>query len=216
MKKIILLALLAILSQKMSAIEIENILISSVSNQTINVRLNTIHSYTYSYESYQYNITNHTITLDVCYIPGDGAAISYLENDFQIPVNNTIINNYTLIVNVYYINLINFNCDYQTIKDTKSLSFSTPLSGNVSLGTNNIVVSSNVSILYPNPTNGILFFSEEKRIENIEIYNSQGISTTKINKLENKLDLNNFENGIYFVKIKTENEILIEKIILRK
>ena len=216
MKKIILLILFITVSLKMSAIEIENISVSTISNQEINIRLNTMDLYTYSYNSYQYNITNNSITLDVCYIPGAGAAISYLENNFQIPLDNTIVANYSLIVRVYYINLTSFICDYQTISDTENLLFSTPLSGTVSLSTSTIINESNISILYPNPTNGILIYNEHIRIENIDIYDSLGKLTNKIKKFENKLDLHNLEDGIYFIKIQIKNKIFTEKILLRK
>jgi len=84
------------------------------------------------------------------------------------------------------------------------------------LSTSTIINESNISILYPNPTNGILIYNEHIRIENIDIYDSLGKLTNKIKKFENKLDLHNLEDGIYFVQIQIKNKIFTEKILLRK
>jgi len=213
MKKIIQLILIFGFSQTIKAIEIENIAVSAISNQGLNIRINTMDLYTYSYSSYQYNIVGNTITLEICYNPGLGAAISYLENDFQILLNTTIIANYLLSVKVYYINLQNFNCDYQIVRDMENLTFSTPMSGTVFLTINDITQNKINSILYPNPTSGILFSNKNIKIDRIQVYDFNGQLIYKIEKPENEFDLSNIQNGSYIVRIETEEESYVEKIV---
>jgi hypothetical protein len=213
MKKFMLLIIVIGFSQTIKAIEIENIAVSAISNQEINIRVNTMDLYTYSYASYQYNIVGNTITLEMCYNPGLGAAISYLENNIQIPLNTTTIANYLLTVKVYYINLQNFNCDYQIIRDMENLTFSTPLSGTVFLTSNDAAQNKFNSILYPNPTRGILFCNKKIKIERIQVYNFSGQLIYKIEKPENEFDLSSLQVGSYLVRIETEEESYVQKIV---
>jgi hypothetical protein len=216
MKNFILLILFIGFNQTIKAIEIENIAVSAISNQEINIRVNTMDLYTYSYASYQYNIVGNTITLEICYNPGIGAAISYLENNIQIPINTTNVANYLLSVKVYYINLQNFNCDYQILRDIKNLTFSTPLSGTVLLTIKDDTQNKITSILYPNPTTGILFRNKNMKIDRIQVYDFKGLLIYEIENPENEFDLSNLQNGIYLVRIEKEKESYFEKIILKK
>jgi hypothetical protein len=215
MKNFILLILVIGFNQTIKAIQIENIAVSAISNQEINIRVNTMDLYTYSYASYQYNIVGNTITLEICYNPGIGAAISYLENNIQIPLNTTNVANYLLSVKVYYINLQNFNCDYQIIRDMQNLTFSTPLSETVFL-TIKDVTQNKISILYPNPTTGILFCNKNMKIDKIQVHDFKGLLIYEIENPENEFDLSNLQNGIYLVRIEKEKESYVEKIILKK
>ncbi len=216
MKKIILFILTIGFSQSMKALEIENIAISTVSDQAINIHVNTMDLYLYTYNSFQYNIVGNTISLEICYHPGIGAAISYLEHDFQIPVNTTTAVTYLLTVKVYYVNLQNFTCDYQIVRDIENLSFVTPLIGTVYLTTNSVNQKKVYSILYPNPTKGILFLNEKIKTDKIELYDNLGRFIEKKDGIENEIDLNDLADGIYFFRIEVENQVFIEKIILKK
>jgi len=72
----------------------------------------------------------------------------------------------------------------------------------------------NLSIkIYPNPTIGI-FTIQGKNIKYVEITNINGqIIYTTNNK--SKIDMSNQPKGIYFIKIKAENKIYVEKLILK-
>jgi hypothetical protein len=213
MKKFILLILVIGFTQTIKAIQIENIAVSAISNQEINIRVNTMDLYTYSYTSYQYNIVGNAITLEICYNPGIGAAISYMENNIQIPLNTTNVANYSLSVKVYYINLQSYNCDYQIIRDIENLTFSTPLSGTVSLTINDATQNKINSILYPNPTRGILFCNKNIKIDRIQVYDFNGQLIYKIENPENEFDLSSLQDGNYLVRIETDEENYVEKIV---
>lgn len=71
--------------------------------------------------------------------------------------------------------------------------------------------------IYPNPTNGLFNVVVPATAKNtlIEIYNSLGVLVYKKNKT-NKLctiELTNQENGIYFVKIISDDQIFSQKVI---
>jgi Secretion system C-terminal sorting domain len=64
-------------------------------------------------------------------------------------------------------------------------------------------------VIYPNPTSGKITISNNQlgEIKSIAIYNFLGAFVT------DKLDLSNQSNGIYFIKLTTENGVFIQKII---
>ena len=44
--------------------------------------------------------------------------------------------------------------------------------------------------------------------------NGKTIKTLRVQKSQTVIDLSEFENGIYFIKVKTENDIITKKISL--
>ena len=70
--------------------------------------------------------------------------------------------------------------------------------------------------LYPTPTSGILNISTDKNA-NIYIYATDGSLIGEYQLFNNKqIDLSHLSNGIYFVKILTENQIITKKISLNR
>ena len=70
--------------------------------------------------------------------------------------------------------------------------------------------------LYPNPTTGILNINSDKNA-NIYIYATDGSLIGEYELFNNKqIDLSHLSNGIYFVKILTENQIVTKKISLNR
>jgi Leucine-rich repeat (LRR) protein len=70
-------------------------------------------------------------------------------------------------------------------------------------------------VLYPNPTNGIIKINCDNSIKSIELYDLEGriIETTLEHTKTTQLDISNRANGIYFVKVATQNGEQIQKII---
>lgn len=64
----------------------------------------------------------------------------------------------------------------------------------------------NDNLIYPNPTNGQLYFVTDNPGSEIEIYNIQGAIVNKllINSNQEFLDLSKLENGSYFIKYQQE------------
>lgn len=72
--------------------------------------------------------------------------------------------------------------------------------------------------IYPNPTRGIVYFDfNNKNSVKIFIYNATGklISNSQLSMSKNqiKIDLSDFENGIYMIELQTDNEILTAHIV---
>lgn len=60
--------------------------------------------------------------------------------------------------------------------------------------------------IFPNPTSKITNISAPIRISEISVLNSLGqVSTESVNDFTTSIDLSNYENGLYFIKIKLEN-----------
>ncbi|GAB3719248.1 T9SS type A sorting domain-containing protein [Flavobacterium koreense] len=75
--------------------------------------------------------------------------------------------------------------------------------------------AANKVVLYPNPTSSIININGSETIKSIELYDS--LSRLLVSKIvgdnQSSLDLSNYSNGIYFVKISTENSDIIEKVV---
>jgi len=71
--------------------------------------------------------------------------------------------------------------------------------------------------IYPNPCNGIFQVAIDSDTYSLEIYNVLGktIYHSEINKQKTEIDISNESKGIYLLKILTDKEITIRKIILR-
>jgi choice-of-anchor B domain-containing protein len=67
--------------------------------------------------------------------------------------------------------------------------------------------------VYPNPTNGVVTISYKNNWMGFEIYNSLGSKISppvKYNKNDAEVDLSNFSDGIYFVKVGTVSRKIIK------
>ncbi len=83
------------------------------------------------------------------------------------------------------------------------------------LGLEDIVITSNQIILYPIPSTGVLYFKKGSsiNIETINLYNIQGNLIKNYTLFNKSLDISNLSNGIYLMKIKTNKNTYIRKII---
>lgn len=73
--------------------------------------------------------------------------------------------------------------------------------------------------IFPNPTSDKITVSSLEKINAIEIYNMLGEKVYTINNFKqqtsNKIDLSNFQKGIYFIKIYDAGKIYTEKIVIQ-
>jgi hypothetical protein len=70
--------------------------------------------------------------------------------------------------------------------------------------------------LYPNPASDIvsILSSQNYKLEEVTIYNSVG--QLQLQTPINTFDISNFSNGIYVVNIKTENALIVKKLVVNK
>lgn len=78
---------------------------------------------------------------------------------------------------------------------------------------------SNILIVYPNPTNGLVNVKTRAKDYTFELYDVIGkrVISKKLNDLETKIDVSSLNNGTYLYKI-TQNNVVIkaDKLILNK
>lgn len=67
--------------------------------------------------------------------------------------------------------------------------------------------------LYPNPTSNILTIDTKLPIINIEIYSVLGKKVKEVNSNFDNISLNDLSNGIYLLRIKSENGYAVKKIM---
>ncbi len=82
------------------------------------------------------------------------------------------------------------------------------------LGVENFVLN-NINV-YPNPTNGKVFIDNLGSSTSVSVYNSLGQEVEASSQLQNEkaiIDLSNLPNAVYFVKITSNNQTKIQKII---
>jgi len=78
------------------------------------------------------------------------------------------------------------------------------------LGVNNSEEST--MSVYPNPTQGKLYLTNDKDVNSIEVYNMDGHQVLTLNP--KNLDLSPLNNGVYLIKIVSKNLVTTQKIIL--
>jgi hypothetical protein len=67
-------------------------------------------------------------------------------------------------------------------------------------------------LLYPNPTQSILRFSES-RVESIEIMGLDGKVYATFSQPENEIDISSLQNGIYIANIRVDGISYSQKIV---
>ena len=67
--------------------------------------------------------------------------------------------------------------------------------------------------LFPNPTNGQINFETKDKIEEFLIFNSIGQILFKNTFGDTSLDISHLRDGIYFLRIKTNNGLIFRKVI---
>ena len=86
-----------------------------------------------------------------------------------------------------------------------------------SVGENEITASNSQMNIYPNPAVNYVTVTSENDIENIEIFNTVGQIIFNQNDLGNNITIktNNYQNGIYFVRIKTAEGYQTQKLTIK-
>lgn len=86
----------------------------------------------------------------------------------------------------------------------------------VPLANENFTLDESSVKVFPNPANDVVTIQSTNQIKSIEVYDVQGrsIHTQTINKENANLEVSNFTNGIYFIKVKTEFGDKVEKVIV--
>ncbi|MCD6544354.1 MAG: T9SS type A sorting domain-containing protein, partial [Flavobacteriaceae bacterium] len=68
--------------------------------------------------------------------------------------------------------------------------------------------------VYPNPARDRIYIKTTGRINNIDIYSILGLLVSKQLNIDNKIDVYDLSNGLYYLKIFLENGSIVTKKIL--
>ncbi len=95
------------------------------------------------------------------------------------------------------------------------VAFSYTVGGKTNVGVNDVLAIADLK-LYPNPARNevTILSSQNYKLEEVTIYNSVG--QLQLQTPINTFDISNFSNGIYFVNIKTENALVVKKLVVNK
>jgi hypothetical protein len=69
--------------------------------------------------------------------------------------------------------------------------------------------------IFPNPTSNYIQLSSTKNIESIEILNLSGVKVLQKNSFLERVNVERLSAGIYFVKVRTNNDEAIKKLIIQ-
>ncbi len=89
--------------------------------------------------------------------------------------------------------------------DTVKFTFNVPL-------TDKEVTFQQIEV-YPNPANDLLFLKSSTHIEWVEIVNSVGLVVKKINQPKSLIDISELQNGVYFLKVESKEELTVKRFI---
>ncbi len=178
----------------------QNVIIDDVTNPTItcigNQTVDADATHTYTVQGTQFDPTATDDNCGVASVINDFNSTSSLAGA-QLPEDTTI----TIVWTVT-----------DVAGNTDSCSFDVTVNDYVGI----YDLSENGINLYPNPTSGKLIVNSEKfKIINLEIteINGRTIENHKLSTFNYQLSIEDYPNGIYFLKIETETSIFIEKII---
>jgi len=211
MKTITCLIILLCVPAKAIALRIQQLALSPISPQSINVSINTQAVELYYFQSWQYVVDDYAITIEASYISGFGSTIEYLNNNFQLPINADLAATYNLTVKIYYANQLNAYLQPEQ-QDEMQVVFQTPLRPITFLAQEEAIPKDEV-ILYPNPTDGNLLIIGS--VDNLEVFDSQGRQVMKLMQLSDHIDLSALANGIYYIAIIRRQYSWIDRIVKR-
>ncbi len=211
MKTFTCLIILLCVPAKAIALSIQKLALSPISPHSINVSINTEAVELYYFQSWQYVVDDHTITIEAFYVSGFGSTIEYLNNNFQLPIDADLAGTYDLTVKIYYTNQLDAYLQPEQ-QDEMQVVFQTPLKPITFLAQQELI-SKTAVILYPNPTDGNLHIIGA--IDSLKVLDSQGRQVMQLRHFYDHIDLSGLANGIYFVEIRQHQSSRVDRVIKR-
>lgn len=93
--------------------------------------------------------------------------------------------------------------------------YSTPAFVVANISTVGLVEIENNSVdVYPNPTTGVLYVGLDVNFD-ATVYNYQGQVVMRTSDNNGQIDMSGLTSGVYFVEIRTDNNVAVEKIIVK-
>lgn len=209
MKKYLYIVLVFFFYQHVVALNIQQLTVSSISDKAINVSLNTEAVELYYFHSWHYEISGTTISVEACFIPGFGSTIAFLNNNFEIPLNTIQNELFHLNVKVYYTFY-----ELENLQDTCEGVFSTPISKLVLLPINIANNTTEIELLFTNPSNGKIQLSN--KVDAIWVIDLMGKIVTNFENICGEINVTNYPDGIYTLVYLVKQRYKTVRILLKK
>ena len=203
------LAILILTSYQGFALSIHQITISRISDEKINIALDTEGVELYYFSSWQFNIDENRIVVEACFVQGFGSSMAYLNNNFEIPINAFQEQMFHLRVNVFYDSFQEGN-----LQDFREGFFRTPIKNEDVLSSNSSNIVDEIDIAFTNPSDGRLFLNHE--VKNGLIFDESGKFIDFFTENQKVIDISNLSNGFYFLSFLTNENRKTLRVILRK
>lgn len=118
------------------------------------------------------------------------------------------------VSNVYdgHSNIVSSFGDVNNSLEIKNFSLTVIESENTALSTDNY--ATNKALIYPNPASNTVYIKTETTLKLITIYDISGKKVAEFRKpLDSKINIENLNSGMYFIKIDTEKNSVFRKLI---
>jgi hypothetical protein len=70
------------------------------------------------------------------------------------------------------------------------------------------------ALLYPNPTNGIIYFKNFNNVQQVDLWSVTGVKLAEFQGDIKQIDLSNLRSGVYLIKIISKSGLEVKRIIL--
>lgn len=97
--------------------------------------------------------------------------------------------------------------------ESKSICYDREIGGKSNKSDSSNDTDYNLLKVYPNPTTDFIYIDSNKKIEEVVVYNVSGQMFEMSYENKDTLDFSNYSSGIYFVKVKTDDEEKVFKVI---
>ena len=115
----------------------------------------------------------------------------------------------------YFFKVFEYNC---SVGEEKYLTIGTPAFGNVTTSATEISSLNSGLQIYPNPTTGLLYvnnINNENNVLDIKNVLGQKVKSFSFDSNINRINLSQFNKGIYFIILTTQNKKSIQKIVVK-
>lgn len=195
--KNILVIILLFYAASMFALNIHQITVAQISDNTLKVNLFTQADELYYFQNWQYTISDSEIILQVLFVPGFGSKIALLNNQFDLNFNQTLNDSFKFTVKVYY----QFFDENQLQDSVSSLLFF-PLLSSITLNNSDVLTAS--GLLYD-----FRFFKDK-----ITIFDISNKVIVKGFNVSIDRALKGLSAGFYVILFENEATTQIRKIII--
>ena len=178
--------------------------------------------FAYEYTEHAYPVQNHTMTADgndlvvTWSAPEAGTPTGYMVKvNGEVKEANTTNMSYT-IANAEGLNIAEVIALYDDKSSVPTISSSAAEDGGDGDGDDDEAIEelNNSFVIYPNPVKDLVMI-QGNDINSVSVYNSVGVLVERIDVRSNEVEINmnDYNTGIYFVQVNTENGTATRKVV---